>query len=189
MNNKGFMMAEVVVVSSIVLVFLAGLYMSYNKVFAVYKTRVSYYDTTALYDLAYYRDRLIVEKFKTENNSKMNKLLYSYFVNDASRYAISVIGTGDYRLSSKLNYSAYGNDNQSEIIYLIHNKMKAVEVSKFKDTTQSSMSETFKDYIGYLSTSIDFKSNYIMLMERCKSGDKGKYDCKYAYLEVYDGKE
>ena len=56
MNNKGFMMAEVVVVSSIILVTLVGLYTSYNKIISIYNQRVNYYDVSTLYDLAYVRD-------------------------------------------------------------------------------------------------------------------------------------
>ena len=56
MNNKGFMMAEVVVVSAVVLVTLTGLYLSYNKILSIYNQRVNYFDTTALYRLAYIRD-------------------------------------------------------------------------------------------------------------------------------------
>lgn len=56
MNNKGFMMSEVVVVSAIILVTLTGLYTSYNKILSIYKQRVSYYDVPTLYNLAYIRD-------------------------------------------------------------------------------------------------------------------------------------
>lgn len=56
MNNKGFMMAEVVVVSAVVLVTLTGLYLSYNKILSIYNQRVNYFDTTTLYRLAYIRD-------------------------------------------------------------------------------------------------------------------------------------
>lgn len=56
MNNKGFMMAEVIVVSSIVLIALVGLYVSYNNIFMVYNKRVDYYDVALLYELANIRD-------------------------------------------------------------------------------------------------------------------------------------
>lgn len=56
MNNKGFMMAEVVVVSAIIMVTLVGIYISYNKILSVYNQRVDYYDTKTLYKLAEIRD-------------------------------------------------------------------------------------------------------------------------------------
>ena len=52
MNNKGFMMAEVVVVSSIIIVTLVGLYTSYNKILSLYNQRINYYDINTLYELA-----------------------------------------------------------------------------------------------------------------------------------------
>ena len=56
MNNKGFMMAEVVVVSAIILITMSSLYASYNKILAAYNQRVNYYDVTTLYELANFRD-------------------------------------------------------------------------------------------------------------------------------------
>ena len=56
MNNKGFMMAEVIVVSSIILITLTALYTSYNKIIAVYNQRIDYYDIKTLYELAYIKD-------------------------------------------------------------------------------------------------------------------------------------
>ena len=44
MNNKGFMMAEVIVVASIILIAMVGLYASYNKIFSLYNQRMDYYD-------------------------------------------------------------------------------------------------------------------------------------------------
>ena len=58
MNRKGFMMAELIVVSAIVLTTMVGLYSSYNKVYSLYKTRLTYYDINTLYKLGYYRDSL-----------------------------------------------------------------------------------------------------------------------------------
>jgi len=88
MNNKGFMMAEVVVVSSIVLVVLTGLYTSYGKILSIYKQRVSYYDVDTLYKLAYIRDNI---DFSVINPSLSNSVYNSngelvYYIN---KYDIS----------------------------------------------------------------------------------------------------
>ena len=42
LNKKGFMMAEVVVVSSVILIILTTLYISYNKIISLYETRLDY---------------------------------------------------------------------------------------------------------------------------------------------------
>lgn len=90
MNNKGFMMAEVVVVSAIVLVTLTTLYISYNKILSIYNQRVDYYDVKTLYKLAYIRDTNYEKMINnltpdwepiTENSSTYDKI---YYVDKAS---------------------------------------------------------------------------------------------------------
>lgn len=88
MNNKGFMMAEVVVVSAIILVFMAGMYVSYNKIISAYKQRVDYYDVTTLYKLAYYRDSLKSSNSLTfPTNDSFNKVSNS-IINSSDRVYI-----------------------------------------------------------------------------------------------------
>ena len=162
MNNKGFMMAEVIVVSAIILVFMTGLYLSYGKLFSLYNTRVNYYDSDTLYGIAYYRDTLIKE-------DKINNLL-STVKSSSNKYlnlftnTLDQVNTGD-----NLFLVYHAKDNLSKI-------------------PSNSISKTFKEYIDYLEDSATFRSNYIMIMERCYYGTDD-YDCTYGYLEVYDGYE
>lgn len=139
MNNKGFMMAEVVVVSAIVLTTLVGLYTSYNKIFSLYNQRVDYYDVATLYDLAYYRDN-----------------------------ALGSIGT---------SLSPVVNDTNEKIYYIDKYDIKKLNVENL----------TFKDYLEFLSNSLDYETltghgvKNILIMEKCSDTD----NCKYAYLEVF----
>ena len=143
MNNKGFMMAEVVVVSSIILVTLVGLYTSYNKIFSIYNQRIDYYDVETLYKLANIRDN-------------------SWYPDTVSN-----------------KYVVYG---ENTIYYVNKNDVK----NKNMDT--DGLHQTFKDYLNYLSTSINFDElkigdrnvENILIMESCTDID----NCKYAYLEV-----
>lgn len=166
MNSKGFMMAEVVVVSAIILVFLAGLYTSYNKLYSVYTSRLDYYDTVTLYKLSYYRDSLI----ENEEND-LNKIISD--------------------LTNKNSYKHLNNDVgvvSGENVYIIRN-----ERDVFDKNILGVSNQTFKDYLDFLmetkkSNDVSkkpFSANYLMVMERCITTD----DCKYAYLEVYDGEE
>ena len=59
MNNKGFMMTEVVVVSVIVLSVLATMYVSYGKLFTGCKEKINYYNPDSIYKLANVRDAMI----------------------------------------------------------------------------------------------------------------------------------
>ena len=74
MNKKGFMMAELIVVSSIVLVALVSMYGSFIKIHSAYKTKMSYYDVATLYRLGYYRD-VLKEIKKNEEKNKLNFII------------------------------------------------------------------------------------------------------------------
>lgn len=83
MNNKGFMMSELIVVAAIVLITLTGLYVSYNKIISVYKQRIGYYDVPTMYELGNVRDNI---DFSTTNIS-LSKSVYNnegkrvYYIN------------------------------------------------------------------------------------------------------------
>lgn len=59
MNNKGFMMTEVVVVSVIVLSVLVTMYVSYGILFTGFKEKINYYNPDSIYKLANVRDAMI----------------------------------------------------------------------------------------------------------------------------------
>ena len=69
-NNKGFMMAEVIIVSAIVLSVITMLFISYNKIYSAYNTRINYNDITTLYRLQYYRNILVENNLMDEILSK-----------------------------------------------------------------------------------------------------------------------
>lgn len=146
MNNKGFMMAEVIVVSAIILVALTGLYTSYNKIFSIYNQRVSYYDVDTLYELGYIRDSIDLG----ENDPNINNAIYN---------------------------------NDGKLVYYIN---------KFDVRNLNVSNKTFKEYLEFLSGSLDFENmeveeknvTNILVMEKCNVD--GLTNCKYAYLEVPD---
>ena len=70
LNKKGFMMAEVIVVSSIVLITLTSLYISYNKIYSTYKKRINYYDVSIIYDLDQIRRNTAIDE--PTNNTKID---------------------------------------------------------------------------------------------------------------------
>ena len=139
MNNKGFMMAEVIVVAAIVLVAMVGLYASYNKIFSIYNQRVDYYDVATLYELASIRD-----EYQDELDS---------------------IGSTENVI-----------DEGSRKVYY-------VDVVEIEDmATYTGLNPTFRDYLNFLSTSLEVNTNSILVMEKCLDTD----NCKYAYLEVFE---
>ena len=183
-------MAEVIVVSAIVLAVVGTLFISYNKIYRSYNKRIGYYDSVTLYRLEYYRNILI------ENN----------IINDLLRKTKTSVVTSIY--DSKNGFSS-GNvftlpnsekppENVADRVFLMYitkrgdNKIGGIEdiISSNADSAfEYNVSETFKDYLKYVETSVTFKSHYAMFMERCEESEGNIDDCKYAYLEIYDGYE
>ena len=175
MNNKGFMMAEVVVVSAIVLVAITGLYISYNKIYSIYNARIDYYDVTTLYRLGYYRDVLIEndkieEVLETANNQKVVDIYNSK-------------NTGVISELPETEFKEYTTDT----VFLV--KASNFSLNALEDRK---INQTFKNYIEFLLDGATINSNYMMLMEKCFLNDDETINvdkCSYAYIEIYDGNE
>lgn len=88
LNKKGFMMAEVIVVSSIVLITLTSLYISYNKIYSTYKKRINYYDVSIIYDLDKIRRNVVIDA--PTNNTKIENDVISE--PNTTVYAIPLTG-------------------------------------------------------------------------------------------------
>ena len=71
LNKKGFMMAEVVVVSVIICTALVTLYTGINRVSNAYKIRNKYYDINALY----MAEKANLYLINTSNINNINKLI------------------------------------------------------------------------------------------------------------------
>lgn len=176
-NKKGFMMAELVVVSAIVLVTLVSLYTSYNKIYSVYKSRVGYYDVATLYRLGYYRDlfneydvmNILKDKAKTDKIVAINKVTEKNKFNEL--------------ISSSLGGA--NPPNKEDSVFLVYNNKVQIDSSIFGSIN---VNPTFKDYVDYLKESIDFSNfEYMLVMERCNlDGDSVDVNsCNYAYLEIF----
>ena len=187
-NNKGFMMAEVVIVSAIVLSVITVLFVSYNKIYSTYNTRISYYDINTLYDLEYYRNILIEnDAMNTAINNLNNTpviVIYDSSKNDSTDNSFNL---------PKRELQLAKNDHVLLVKMPKENKYANIEDILNTDentATRYYVSETFKDYLKYIKTSTDIEANNVMFMERCSTlNNKSKDDCTYAYLEIYDGTE
>lgn len=168
LNKKGFMMAEVVVVSSVVLIILTTLYISYNKIFSLYETRLKYEDSNLLYSLAYYRDYL-VETYDEEHNNKLERAFYDLYYEQGSNNHYDI-------LLNQVRYLPKVIDE--DYVFLIHNNyQQKFDAEKFLNN--KNLDKTLVEYINYLSTSFDFSNaEYIMLLERPYKANT----YKYAYL-------
>lgn len=111
MNRKGFMMAELVVVSSIIVITLTGLYISYNKIINSYRQIISYYDIGFYYKLGYYNMKLDKSGTLTDKLASIDDDGYS-------------------------DISSESEEDAKEIIYIIKNKA-AITTLKTKVKNQT----------------------------------------------------
>ncbi len=156
LNNKGFMMAEVIVVSAIILIFLTSIYLSYNKIYATYTTRLSYYDTATLYRLGFYRDYYM--KANLFEGMKSNDIT---------------------------EVTALDNPDFNEQVFLVHNDKANLTNELISSLKTRATNQTYKDYLDYLLDAVDLTNDdYVMIMERCYKNNID--DCRYAYLGVPD---
>jgi hypothetical protein len=169
LNKKGFMMAEVVVVSSVVLIILTTLFISYNKIFSLYESRLSYEDTNLLYALAYYRDYLITNNQLELQKSEMESSGKYY---DLLTYRYKPLETAKERLNNAFDPPKNELDN----VYLVHNGGENLNMTHFGNAA-------FIEYIEYLEGVDLTDTEYILILER-KFIDTGV--SKYAYLALED---
>lgn len=164
LNNKGFMMAEVVVVSAIILIFMTSMYATYNKIFSAYKQRISYYDVTTLYKLGYYKNAMVDNK-EVENWKQ-------------------VIRTNE---DKEATYK-YGSVNEGDTVYLIFNNKDNLSERVVNKISKDNPNKTYIDYIKYLTGAAELKTyEYVMTLESCQRDENTNTyikDCKYAYLEI-----
>lgn len=121
MNNKGFMMVELVVVSSIVVVTLTALYISFNKIMISYDEIIDYNDISTAYRLGYYYKSLEadgkiekVDKYEKVNIENMketiNEVIYEDTVYIAKVSKLNELKNEDINQTFK-EYISYVYDN------------------------------------------------------------------------------
>lgn len=170
LNCKGFMMAEVIIVSTVILSTLVGLYTIFNKMYIVYTERSYYYNVDCVY---------------------VGKSIYEYLV--SSSQFVSILNSdnfnnnNNYNLITKENDSYKCNGLEDTICQGLGNTYKIKNAIIFpynKDvlssySNNSSFDVRLKDYLDYLSTSLNFDDDfsYIIIVE-LENGD-------YQYLGNY----
>lgn len=78
LGRKGFMLAEVVVVSAVISTVLVTMYIAINRVSSAYETRNSYYDIDALFFAEEINDLIKDKELQTDSNLKLGNLSTAY---------------------------------------------------------------------------------------------------------------
>lgn len=166
-NNKGFMLIEAIITSTIVLTMLIALYTSYNKLYNNYKTKNTYYDLDSIYATKEIINlNLNNNNFTNILNKTTNDKPYSYIIKD--NICIQ---------EDKIN-----KDCQSiQALYNINNMiiLKYTKDSFLLLKEKENLNQTYYDYLDYLvvyynleNTSSDY--DYIILTET-KNGSTYNY--------------
>ena len=185
LNCKGFMMAEVIIVSTVILGTLVGLYTIFNKMYIVYTERSYYYNVDAVYaGESIYKYLVSSDKF-VEALKKIEK-------QDSEPVA-----SRNYKIIEETEEGTKCNDIEKNICdglsttYEIKNATifpyNSTAVNK-DNSNVSGFDVRFKDYLDYLNTSLNFKEkdeideekqkfNYIIIVE-LENGD-------YQYFGYY----
>lgn len=73
LNNKGFMLAEVIIVTTVMITSLVGLYKGFSNTYKAYEIKSRYYDTKTIYALKnmenFLIDEMILNKYAPSNNN------------------------------------------------------------------------------------------------------------------------
>ena len=146
-GNKGFMMAEVVVVSVIVATTLVVLYTSVNRLTTAFNLRNRYHDLDCLNLAIAVNDELI-------SSGDINTLIkdsYSTVVNTDIK-------------------NLFNNDYKRVNVYYIKNNT-SLDINNIN----SNLNTTAKEYFEYLDKNKDNKYNYYIVSEMCETEDNCFY--------------
>ena len=148
-NNKGFMLAEAVITSTVVLTSLVGLYATFNRLYGAYMVRESYYDIDGFYAI-----REVVDYY----------LPYGNFIH----YLLEL---------ENREYLSLTTDSISSVeVYNIRNmyilKCDKDSLDSLKGVV---LNQTFKDYIDFVLKYYDYSEKksyeYLILVEYGEDDD------------------
>ena len=144
LNNKGFMLAEVIISASVIIVTLVSLYAGFARVYKAYEIRSTYYDADSVYAL---------------------KTISDYFIDEMvfNSYISSINNTNKY-VEFKKNESP-SNKIDAFINKMIENYNFNFYLTRYNsDYLESieSISSDLKEYINFLNSDgvIDDDANY-----------------------------
>lgn len=170
-NNKGFMLAEVVIVSTVIVTTLVALYASSSKLSILYEERSRYYNIDGIYAI-----KSIVNYLLGDN--KLNNILTSdSFNNNSYIYLIE---------KNDCNSDFLGNDTTCDSLKELYNienmiitKSNNIYFNKAEEAEESNLkiNETLKNYLKYLSNyyanTNDFE--YLIILEYGTDNNKLYY--------------
>ena len=181
LNKKGFMLAEVIVVSVVIVTVLVTLFTALNRLISAYDTRSTYYDIDAAYLAVEVNDMLV-------SNGYINEIIK----NDNSGYLLDLLDQeAGYDIENNIlaKYSNATNNYIRIYLYIFSDedsdeKNMDTLITKITNSHKEYITNTFTDYINYLKKHVDFSENYnyMIIVELIDKDDSN--NCKYYALKV-----
>lgn len=188
-NNKGFMLIELIITSTIVVTAMVSLYASFNRIYSLHKTRNNYYNINGIYaSKEIVRSLLNGNEFTKIINTNFETGNYSFLIKEGNLnipisnsttqeqineikafYNIkNMILTSYSKCILALDECTGGQNNEEE-------SSIGAESTSLKSEIEN---ETFKDYIEYITKYYNTSSNetysYIIITE-LEDGNKYYY--------------
>ena len=163
-GRKGFMLAEVIIVSVVIVTVLVTLYIGLNNVSSAYDTRNRYYDVDCLY-AAIEVNNVLLKNYPNILRMEIAIDLSSYGdVNSFKQFYEANV-----KDSINLYFTPYDKEKIQDLINLESNKL---------------IKETFDDYINYLSGNLDFNDGYDYMIIAERIDNDNIDDCYYYALKL-----
>ena len=162
LNNKGFMLAEVIISASVIIVTLVSLYAGFARVYKAYEIRSTYYDADSVYAL------------KTISDYFIDEMVFNSYIsgiNNTNKYVeFKEIGTPSNKIDAFIN-KMIENYNFKHFYLTRYN-------SDYLESIES-ISSDLKEYIDFLDSDkvIDNTNyKYIFISET--------NDGRFSYLRI-----
>lgn len=180
LNNKGFMLVEVIIVTVIVATIMTSLYVAFTRVYKVYDMKSRYSNIDGIYALNtiknYYIESITFNKLINNTKNTYKDLIED--INNGTNYCSTLISGG--------TSNNYCNKIKSIITNYQINTLYIVDKNKLTDLENiTSASQTLKDYINYLNNTLDKTDNSVkayLIGEFTISATNEIYN--YAYLPI-----
>lgn len=172
-NNKGFMLVEVIVTSTVIVTALIGLYTSFNKIYNAHKLKNQYYNIDAIYATK--------EMINTMLNHNMPAIINDIFDTNTLQYLIKDKSCMFDTINPIFPYcSEITNFYQIENMVIVEYDKTSIIGDEDTNTIGINVTnESFKEYIQYIVnyyniTDEESKYSYLLLTEM-KDGDNYYY--------------
>lgn len=164
-NNKGFMLAEVVVTSTLLLTIMVSLFFTFNKIYVRYNDLTAYKNIDGFYAI----DNFLEYIFNTTSNDNINAILEK---KGTSKY-IYIINNGNCQITNTTYCDKLKNTYNMTNLLLINEVEEDID-----NLDKTTYNKTFIEYFDYLKKYYPFDNyaaNSYLIVAEYKLNDNYYY--------------